>query len=233
MVKLMLATVAFLVMCQSFAQDLEPAMARAIADLVDAKQMEKKPLYMADQTTREAINKITDAFYAAQEKRGNFSEGQKKRAIALMEKYEPLMESEANRVYAPLGARGFMIRWASFTYPHHFTVDEIRQLVQFFASPAYAKIRANEEERRLESFRMAEDPQTYRRAVDIALTQSETEMVNAFWSSTAGQKQKRFEARVESSVWDFWHGRYDSELEHRLAPYAHQMEAEFRSGAVR
>jgi hypothetical protein len=185
------------------AAELDPEMRKALRDLVAAQKLEQSLPPVFDNARRYGIEQVRQGAARSIEANTALSEAERARARKIMDELAPQLAAGVDADLRKLDAHALALGMVESVYPKYYTVEEVRQLAAYYATPAYQKMTAVLRMVNEEHARSGKDKQQLWRLYVQQVSVQEDHQVAAFMASPLGKKVGAIGAKVSDEGSDY------------------------------
>jgi hypothetical protein len=179
------------------AAELDPEMGAALRQLVASQKLQETLPAVLDNARLQGIEQAKQGAEQALADNHALSETERARARKIMDELAPQLaagvDADLRKLDFPALAQGMV----DTGYPKYYTVQEVRQLAAYYASPGYQKMTALLRKVQEEHARTGQDSQQLWRLYGKQISAQENRTVADFLDSPLGKKQKAVGERVK------------------------------------
>ncbi|MFZ6655367.1 hypothetical protein [Undibacterium sp. TJN19] len=189
------------------AQSLTPEMKKALHDFVAIQNLDKLWATIIDGEAKNGIEGIKRGAIEKLEQASSLTDAQRANAKKIMIELAPQLADEVTAMHKKIDIVSLVTDMTETIYPKYYTVQEIRDLSNFYGSMAFRKTAVFGQEVAAESKRTGESKEMIWRNYEYRFSEQERQFMLDFNNSATGKKQKTIGAKVNAESMDFFYNR--------------------------
>jgi hypothetical protein len=179
------------------AAELDPEMSAALHQLVDSQKLEETLPAVLDKARLQGIEQAKKGAEQAIADNRALSDTERAQARKIMDELAPQLVAGVDADLRKLDFQALAQGMVEAVYPKYYTVQEVRQLAAYYASPGYQKMMALLRKVQEEHARTGQDSQQLWRLHGKEISAEDKRTVADFLDSPLGKKQKAIGERAQ------------------------------------
>lgn len=181
----------------AMAAGLDPDMRAALRQLVDAQQLDRTMPALLDSARLRGIEQVRQEAGQSIADNRQLSEADRARARKIMEEMAPQLVAGVDADMRKLDLQALALEMVEAVYPKYYSLEEVRQLAAYHASPGYRKMLEAMRKVEQEHARTGANKEQLWRLYTNGVSAQEQREVGAFLASPLAKKGKQIGEQVQ------------------------------------